>query len=538
VFANATGIPISTGISGLGTGIATFLATPSSANLASALTDETGSGANVFATSPTLVTPVLGTPSSGTLTSCTGLPISTGVSGLGTGVATALAVNVGTAGAPVVNGGALGTPSSGTVTNLTGTASININGTVGATTPSTVAGTTIGGTRLSASGDYVSNGGDLTLTNTNGGRSWRIGDGIAGVTSSLVIFDATGSAIVGKFTSTGLNSTAIGATTPSTGAFTTLSASGLLSTAAGFQFRGADATAYELLRYSGGTNNPGIFVKVNEATRHVEITASGSSVAGQKLRLGAEGTIGIAEISSTGLAVTGALSASGVFSASAGSLAAPSISFTGDTDTGLFQSTDVLNVSVGGVNAGIFNKQFGGAGLQIDNTTIASLLVSSGTHVFQVLAQSGGIAAGTRSNEDFFLVTNDTVRATISSTGNVGIGTASPTAKLHVDSGTQKLVKSVSVNSSTQTIVTNSTEGVSGLCWIRDASVGGQALVLWDISHGLTIVSQLGSIFTTSSPSATEIQLSVAGSSPYYVQAIAGATRNGDSLSTSAINNQ
>lgn len=55
--------------------------------------------------------------------------------GYGTGVATALAVNVGTAGAVVVNGGVLGTPSSGTVTNLTGTASININGTVGATTP-------------------------------------------------------------------------------------------------------------------------------------------------------------------------------------------------------------------------------------------------------------------------------------------------------------------------------------------------------------------------------------------------------------------
>jgi len=61
----------------------------------------------------------LGTPSSGTLTSATGLPISTGVSGLGTGVATALAVNVGSAGAPVVNGGALGTPSSGTLSGCT-----------------------------------------------------------------------------------------------------------------------------------------------------------------------------------------------------------------------------------------------------------------------------------------------------------------------------------------------------------------------------------------------------------------------------------
>jgi hypothetical protein len=55
----------------LGTNVATFLATPSSANLAAALTDETGSGAAVFATSPTLVTPALGTPSSGTLSSCT-----------------------------------------------------------------------------------------------------------------------------------------------------------------------------------------------------------------------------------------------------------------------------------------------------------------------------------------------------------------------------------------------------------------------------------------------------------------------------------
>lgn len=62
----------------------------------------------------------LGTPSSGTLSSCSGLPISTGVSGLGTSVATALAVNVGSSGAVVVNGGALGTPSSGTLSSCSG----------------------------------------------------------------------------------------------------------------------------------------------------------------------------------------------------------------------------------------------------------------------------------------------------------------------------------------------------------------------------------------------------------------------------------
>jgi hypothetical protein len=69
---NATGLPVATGISGLGTGVATFLATPSSANLATVVTDETGSGSLVFATSPTLVTPALGTPASGVLTNCSG----------------------------------------------------------------------------------------------------------------------------------------------------------------------------------------------------------------------------------------------------------------------------------------------------------------------------------------------------------------------------------------------------------------------------------------------------------------------------------
>ena len=51
-----TGLPISTGVSGLGTGIATWLATPSGANLLAALTTKTGTGIPVFDTSPTFTT--------------------------------------------------------------------------------------------------------------------------------------------------------------------------------------------------------------------------------------------------------------------------------------------------------------------------------------------------------------------------------------------------------------------------------------------------------------------------------------------------
>ena len=143
---NATGLPVATGISGLGSGVATFLATPSSANLAAAVTDETGTGALVFATSPTLVTP------------------------------------------------ALGTPSSGVVTNLTGTASININGTVGATTASTGAFTT-----LTTSSDVTLSGGTANgVTYLNGSKVLTSG--------SALTFDGTNFASTGSLTGSTLKS--------------------------------------------------------------------------------------------------------------------------------------------------------------------------------------------------------------------------------------------------------------------------------------------------------------------------------------------
>lgn len=78
---NGTALPIATGVSGLGTGVGTFLATPSGANLLSALTTKTGTNIPVFNTSPTLVTPDIGIPSAGVGTNFTGIPLTTAVTG-------------------------------------------------------------------------------------------------------------------------------------------------------------------------------------------------------------------------------------------------------------------------------------------------------------------------------------------------------------------------------------------------------------------------------------------------------------------------
>lgn len=94
----------------------------------------------------------------------------------GTGVLTALGVNVGSAGAFVTFNGALGTPSSGTVTNLTGTASININGTVGATTQNT--------------GQFTSLAYSTTLTGTSANAN-ALAIGLNGATNPALNVDAS-----------------------------------------------------------------------------------------------------------------------------------------------------------------------------------------------------------------------------------------------------------------------------------------------------------------------------------------------------------
>ena len=115
----------------------------------------------------------LGTPASATLTNATGLPISTGVSGLGTSVATALGTAVGSAGSVVVNGGVLGTPSSGTLTNCT-FPTLNQNTTGSAATLTTGRTIAITGDLAYTSGSFngsanVTGTGTLSTVNSNVG---------------------------------------------------------------------------------------------------------------------------------------------------------------------------------------------------------------------------------------------------------------------------------------------------------------------------------------------------------------------------------
>jgi hypothetical protein len=265
-----------TGITSLGSGVATFLGTPSSANLAAAVTDETGTGALVFASSPTLVTPALGAAT-----------------------ATSLTVNDNTT---------LGSSNSDTV-NFNARVASDIN---------------------PATDDTY----DLGVT----GHEWRNLniDGTANIDSLVAdTADINGGTI---------DATAIGATTPSTGAFTTATTTGNVTIGAGADlFNGsvrisdnasANAPAYFQSGEPGVSGNNVILSNNYFGTSGGASGRRNSSVGASFLRLGAASgtssaaTIGVISdagvgssvglFNSTGLAVTGALSASGAFTGVSG----------------------------------------------------------------------------------------------------------------------------------------------------------------------------------------------------------------------------
>jgi hypothetical protein len=227
---NTTITPAVGSITGFGTGVATWLATPTSANLATAVSDETGSGSLVFATSPTLVTPILGTPTSGNFSTGTFTwpTFNQNTTGTASNVTGTVAIANGGTGQTTANSALNAllpsqTSNNGKILSTDGTNTSWVAA-GGSGTVTSVAQTFTGGI-ISVSGSPITAAGTLALTvaGTSGGipyfsssTGWASSAVLAA--NALVVGGGAGVAPSTITTGTGV-ATALGVNTGSAGAF-------------------------------------------------------------------------------------------------------------------------------------------------------------------------------------------------------------------------------------------------------------------------------------------------------------------------------
>lgn len=151
------------------------------------------------------------------------------------------------------------------------------------------------------------------------------------------------------------------------------------------------------------------------------------------------------------------------------------------------------------------------------------------TSVFQIYQGSGiTYLDAAASGGAFQFASNGSPTMRIDSSGNLLVGTTSnpyTTNKTAISGGTFYNQYAVVISTSGTTLF----NGVAGMVVLRSNTTGGSAIIAFDVSTGISIVGQSGSVFTTSSPSASQIQLSV-GTSPFRLIATAGSSKNGDTV--------
>ena len=411
------------------------------------------------------------------------------------------AVTVGLTGTvAVANGGTGVTTSTGSGNNVLSTSPTitsptitggALNGTLGATTPSTVAATTITTTSTAGIGGAATFNSSvdqsfstastlqLTQTNTNTGAGagvsifqYNSGTGAGGDTwirqfagtenwsfgvdnSDSSAWKVSRSGTLGtndvlKLTSTGLNSTAIGATTPSTGAFSTLSATGNTTI-------GSGGTAFLTVTNTTGTGGTTINAMGGPSTGNFK-SADSADTAATRWTFGRDnqstgdfvwyenGSARMKISTGGGLAVTGTLSATG--NASIGTTSSyGKLTVYDTTNTQIALTDSTLGASYGGAVRGYGVSGLGG---------YAELgVLDAGTY-------RKGIRITEQTNSiQFFTASSSTERMRIDSSGNVGIGTASPASKLDVNGNTA--ITGTLSNTNTITVSGTSATGATSI---------------------------------------------------------------------------